>query len=493
MTWTRCPREDIDVRARFAFGSDGSLRSRIRGSQIALVLLMLAPAVAAIAMMLAFSAQYHAVISQIEGVSSLQPMISERLLTGVLDIVVGRGRFEDGAQYETLLAVEEKLDTLINNNAASRSDLEVARRVLGTLRRYVDELGLSMRGGASVDDTFKVNDEIKNVAALFVEMLDASIKTEIASAAVASNHTQTMVLAMFGLDVFLLIAALAFAATAQRSLLRAIQTPLDRLEQFAGRIAQGELSGREPPPDAQELQALTHSLNTMAFRLQRLIEQNKREQDNLMKSELRTLQAQITPHFLYNTLDAIVWLAESKNAEQVINVTRALSSFFRTSLAGGREWITIAQELEHLTGYLTIQKVRYRDILAFKLDVDDGLQTEQILKLLIQPLVENAIYHGIKNKRGGGMIVIKLESREERLYVTVADAGAGMTAERVANVRAMLEQSAPAGSDSGFGLYNVDRRIKLYYGQDEGVRIVSSPGEGTRVCFDVPLKRSDGV
>ncbi|MDR1569304.1 MAG: sensor histidine kinase [Oscillospiraceae bacterium] len=481
------------MRARFAFGSDGSLRSRIRGSQIALVLLMLAPAVAAIAMMLAFSAQYHAVISQIEGVSSLQPMISERLLTGVLDIVVGRGRFEDGAQYETLLAVEEKLDTLINNNAASRSDLEVARRVLGTLRRYVDELGLSMRGGASVDDTFKVNDEIKNVAALFVEMLDASIKTEIASAAVASNHTQTMVLAMFGLDVFLLIAALAFAATAQRSLLRAIQTPLDRLEQFAGRIAQGELSGREPPPDAQELQALTHSLNTMAFRLQRLIEQNKREQDNLMKSELRTLQAQITPHFLYNTLDAIVWLAESKNAEQVINVTRALSSFFRTSLAGGREWITIAQELEHLTGYLTIQKVRYRDILAFKLDVDDGLQTEQILKLLIQPLVENAIYHGIKNKRGGGMIVIKLESREERLYVTVADAGAGMTAERVANVRAMLEQSAPAGSDSGFGLYNVDRRIKLYYGQDEGVRIVSSPGEGTRVCFDVPLKRSDGV
>ena len=121
---------------------------------------------------------------------------------------------------------------------------------------------------------------------------------------------------------------------------------------------------------------------------------------------MRTLQAQITPHFLYNTLDAIVWLAEAKRTGEVIAITRALSDFFRISLSNGQDWITIAQEVEHLKGYLTIQKVRYRDILDYDIDVDTALYGSTILKLIIQPLVENAIYHGIKNRRGGGKLTI---------------------------------------------------------------------------------------
>jgi len=448
---------------------------------------MLAPAVISISMMMAFSRQYHQVIARIGDVGALQPMVGETLLSETLEIVVGRSRFEDGSLFETLDEVDVRLGSLIGLGAASRGDLEVARRVLGTLCRYVADLGAQMESGATVDDNFRVNAEIKNVAALFVEMLDAAIRAEITAATVTSNQTQSVVLTMFAVEVCMLVASLAFAAAAQRSLLHAIQAPLDRLEQFAGQIAKGELSGRAPDPDAAELRSLTQSLNTMAYQLERLIEQNKLEQENLMKSELRTLQAQITPHFLYNTLDAIVWLAESKNDEEVINVTRALSSFFRTSLAGGREWITIAEELEHLRGYLTIQKVRYRDILNYEINIGEDILHEQILKLLIQPLVENAIYHGIKNRRGGGVISIDLSRRDGRLFVTVSDTGAGMDEGKTRALNASLGQEAPSGDTSGYGLFNVDRRIKLYYRQSEGVRIESTPGAGARASFNVPV------
>ena len=187
--------------------------------------------------------------------------------------------------------------------------------------------------------------------------------------------------------------------------------------------------------------------------------ENRREQENLKKSELRALQAQINPHFLYNTLDAIVWLAEAGQSKEVIHITRALSDFFRISLSQGKDWIPLSEEIKHLTGYLTIQKIRYRDILDYEIDIPETLGSCQVLKLVLQPLVENAIYHGVKHRRGRGLIKVTGAAEGDYLVLRVQDNGAGMTPERLAQVRSGL--SADTGESAGYGLFNVTKRIQL--------------------------------
>lgn len=468
-----------------------SLKGRMRLAQTMLVVLMLIPAVVSISMMSMYSTQYHDVIAHMEKVQSVIPLINDQLLIGLSDIVVGRTRFEDGTQFETINTAGQLLDDLIDNNVASRVELEVARRTLGTLERNVKDLGERMRAGSAFEENDQLLEEIRNVAALFVDMLQESVNAELSASADASNQMQAVVRITMIVEICLLGVTLLFTVWTQQSLTRAIQRPINHMVQFAGRIAGGDLSERVPDPDVEELRDLAASLNTMAYKLQRLIDENKQEQENLKKSELRAMQAQITPHFLYNTLDAIVWLAEAKRTGEVVNITRALSDFFRTSLNNGKDWITIAQEVEHLEGYLTIQKIRYRDILQYSLDVEEAVWPNQILKLLIQPLVENAIYHGIKNRRGGGRVDICLRSGEgNRLHVEVRDNGAGMTEERLAEVRAALERSTPPEGESGYGLYSVDKRIKLYYNQLEGLSVSSTQGEGTLVGFCVGMRVS---
>ena len=294
----------------------------------------------------------------------------------------------------------------------------------------------------------------------------------------------------------MVLIAVAFTRWMLRRTHRIIREPIEHLEHFTGLLADGNLRARIPPTDVEELEPLTERVTVMAGRLEELIEQNRREQENLKKSELRLLQAQINPHFLYNTLDAIIWQSESGQSEEVIRITSALSDFFRISLSSGADWIPVSQEIKHLTGYLSIQKTRYRDILNYVLDVDEAIAGVYVLKLLLQPLVENALYHGIKNKRGGGVITVTGRREGDFLYFCVADTGRGMTEERLASVRERLAGSAksvyaPDASaqreGSGFGLFNVDQRIRLYYSQTDGLHIESGP-DGTRVSFRVPCK-----
>ena len=465
------------------FKSRDSLRGRMRGAQTVLVLLMLIPALVAITLMAVYARNYHNNIAHMAAISNLRPVIQQELLTEVMDVVFGRKRFAEGDQFSTLEKARSALDELIDSNASSRIELEVSRRILGTLRSYVETLGQ----GGTVDEQIKVNDEIVNVSQLFLDMLQEAVNAEITAASEASALMQATVRNTLLLEIGLLAVSLGFAAVTQSSLSKAIRVPLSRLEAFAGRIAGGELSVRAEDAEVAELHSLTHNLNTMAFKLERLMEENQREQENLKKSELRALQAQITPHFLYNTLDAIIWLAEAGRTQEVIDITGSLSNFFRISLNNGKDWVTIAEEWEHLEGYFTIQKIRYRDILRYELEIDETLKQQQMLKLLIQPLVENAIYHGIKNRRGGGLIRVTAKRDGINLLVTVSDSGAGMTECQLQKLRGALAASESTEAETGYGLYSVDKRIKLYYNQPEGLSI-DSTGEGTIVRFSVPIR-----
>ena len=195
---------------------------------------------------------------------------------------------------------------------------------------------------------------------------------------------------------------------------------------------------------------------------------------------------------MYNTFDTIIWLAEEEKTDEVVKITKAFSEFLRISLSRGHEWITIAQELDHIKNYLTIQKIRYADILNYEIEADEEILNYKIIKLVLQPLVENAIYHGIKNKRGRGHLKVTAnftDDKKSSIIFTVTDDGAGFTPERFVQVKDELENATLDAEklSSVYGLYNVNKKLKLYYGKEtEGLVIQSEHNKGSNISFVIP-------
>ncbi len=214
-------------------------------------------------------------------------------------------------------------------------------------------------------------------------------------------------------------------------------------------------------------------------------EQVIEEQKKLRKAEFEVLQAQINPHFLYNTLDAIVWSAEAGNQTQVVNMVGSLSDFFKASLNKGKEIVSVRDELQHVRSYLEIQQIRYQDILSYEINVPESLYDCSIPKITLQPVIENALYHGIKNRRALGKISVMGIDEENTMLLRVVDDGIGMSAERLSEVRKALSGDEP-GSGAIYGLYNVNERIRLNYGENYGITIESTQGEGTKVMIRLP-------
>ncbi|WP_026526319.1 sensor histidine kinase [Butyrivibrio sp. VCD2006] len=214
-------------------------------------------------------------------------------------------------------------------------------------------------------------------------------------------------------------------------------------------------------------------------------EQVKNEQKQLRKAEFELLQAQINPHFLYNTLDAIVWSAEAGNQKQVVSMVGSLSDFFRSSLNKGKEMVTIREDLQHVRSYLEIQQIRYQDILSYEIDVPESIFDYQIPKITVQPVVENALYHGIKNRRGGGKIIVTGGDLEDHIQITVKDDGMGIPEDRLSEIRENLKRDKPE-DNTIYGLYNINERIKLSFGDEYGVGIDSTVGVGTVVNIRLP-------
>ena len=220
--------------------------------------------------------------------------------------------------------------------------------------------------------------------------------------------------------------------------------------------------------------------------------QVRAEQRQLRKAEFELLQAQINPHFLYNTLDAIVWSAEAGNQKQVIDMVGSLSDFFRTSLNKGKEIVTVREDLHHVRSYLEIQQIRYLDILSYEIHVPEELYDYKVPKITLQPLVENALYHGIKNKRGGGQIVVLGWDDVDSYYIQVKDNGIGMTKERLDEIRNALKEAVPK-ENVLYGLYNVNERIRLNLGEGYGIEIDSKYEEGTKVTLHLPKNSTEFV
>ena len=267
-----------------------------------------------------------------------------------------------------------------------------------------------------------------------------------------------------------------------------ITRPIRKLSEVTDQVAKGNLTVRSDVKTGMEVSVLSNSLNTMIDKINELLEQITKEQVRLRKAEFELLQSQINPHFLYNTLDAIIWLAEAGEQKKVVSMVGNLSEFFRTSLNQGKDIISIREELQHVRSYLEIQQVRYQDILKYEIQVPKEINKYMIPKITIQPLVENALYHGIKNKRGPGRITVGAKREEEYFVIFIEDNGIGINKERLEQVRNKILYKTSAENDI-YGLYNVNERIRLNFGEKYGISIESIYGEKTTVSIILPYTR----
>ncbi len=230
-----------------------------------------------------------------------------------------------------------------------------------------------------------------------------------------------------------------------------------------------------------EISALSDSFGHMVVRIQELMEQVRQEEITLRKTELNALQAQINPHFLYNTLDSIAWMCEEDRTKEAVEMVNALARLFRISISRGHELITLEREVEHAKSYLKIQNYRYKNQFTYEFDVEESCLSYLCNKITLQPIIENAIYHGIDRMVEEGYIQIRIEEEETAIRMTVTDNGVGMSEEQCKEI---LHREA--GERTGIGIKNVNDRIRIYFGEEYGLHITSELDEGTCVEIRIP-------
>ncbi|PWU68085.1 cache domain-containing sensor histidine kinase [Gracilibacillus dipsosauri] len=299
----------------------------------------------------------------------------------------------------------------------------------------------------------------------------------------------------FYLIVFIFIIML-FGIPVSYYLSRSISKPIVDLMKFMRRAESGDLHVRYKEKREDEIGLLGRSFNTMLQKVLELMRVTERQERQKRDAEFRSLQANINPHFLYNTLDTIQWMARKQNVIDVAEVVESLAKLFRIGLSKGRDIITVSAEMEHIESYLKIQKTRYRDKLNYQMNIDPQVRSFYTLKFILQPIVENAIYHGIKERRGPGTVLINASIARDDLLIIIEDNGAGMTIEQLHDMKQALaeamqrtEKVEDGHKKKGYGILNVQARIQLTYGEKYGLSIDSEKAKGTRVEILLPVIR----
>ncbi|GMQ61076.1 cache domain-containing sensor histidine kinase [Vallitalea maricola] len=293
-----------------------------------------------------------------------------------------------------------------------------------------------------------------------------------------AEHIKNIIVSMGLLSLILALAITYILSTA-------ITKPILNLRKCMVEATEGNLTIRSNIKSKDEIGILSSSFNGMLSQIEKLMRQAISDQEQKRKLELKTLQAQINPHFLYNTLDSIIWMAESKN-DNIVPMTESLSKLFRISLSKGNDIIPLSSEIEHVKNYLFIQSMRYTDKFDYSVSVKPELLRYKTIKLILQPIVENSIYHGIKNKRGKGNISINCCINDSKLLITITDDGIGMDSETCTKIL-FPSYKTHGRLSSGIGVHNVNERIKLYFGNQYGLRYESTISVGTTVYIDLPL------
>lgn len=376
-------------------------------------------------------------------------------------------------QVEDAQEIMQKLRRNTYNNNGVKS--------LNSLDSYLENLRQRMLQLVEIKEYDKrmefMDSNIRIITGLIMQEMQNYIYNEsMYLVQVEKSLTHRVKLLISGMAV-LLIATLGILMRRSFRLTDGIIQPVNIMLDKVKKVGRGKFDMIPIEAEIEEIEELDEGINKMARKISILLENVRQEKEMQHLTELQLIQAQVTPHFLYNTLDTIVWLIEGGMTDDAVEMISSLSIFFRTSLSKGKDIIPLSEEERHTLSYLEIQQYRYRDILEFEINIPKELGGIPVPKLSIQPLAENALYHGIKNRRGKGKILIEGREEEDALVLTVSDNGQGMTPERLHEV----QEAIRTGERAGFGLAAVAERIALYYGPGYGMKIFSEEGKGTTV------------
>ena len=398
--------------------------------------MLLAPVVVQTYTAFSQARSYRDIIDNITYANQLNTDVSANIEHVVWNIVAGKVKFDESEIMPLISDIRFRMNDIKNNTYSvdNRGIIEISLRALNTLENYLVRLKAQIDFKYPVSDNELLLDEIRVCVAVVNDLLQEFSSKQVAEASALNERMYLQSYRRFIISVSITVVIILASAIAFLYIIR-----------------------------------------------KWFVEQRQRQ-----KLEYKVLQEQITPHFLYNTLDAIIWAAEAEDSAGVITLVTSLSSFFRTSLNQGIDFVPISTEIEHVKSYLAIQQIRYSDILTYEIDVDQELDNQIILKLLLQPLVENSLYHGIRNIRGRGKITVTVKREGEKVRFSVADNGIGMKADKLAELKHNINL---ASGERGFGLFNVNRRLKLYYNLVKGIEIKSEYGMGTEVSFVLDAMR----
>ena len=419
---------------------------------------------------LAVSSEYNANYRN----SSNDMSFKDEVDMNIYYVTIGRSG-KDGLpteQVDKAINTVEKLKTTTTKKESLRS--------LKYLTNYLNNLKKRMNQLLEIKDYQERQDFMANNTEILTTLFEKEMQNYIYQEATQLVQVESQLAGNVRLTIITMCAAILVATIIlmRRSfrLTYSITEPVWEILHNIKKVGKGEYKNVvEVPADCIEIQELDAGTRKMAGRIEGLLENVRKEQEAQHMTELQLIQAQVNPHFLYNTLDTIVWLVEGGMQQDAVDMITSLSVFFRTSLSKGNDIIPLSEEERHTMSYLEIQQSRYRDIMEFEIRIPKELEGVMVPKLTLQPLAENALYHGIKNKRGKGKIFIEGFDLGEDMMLRVTDNGQGMTPERLKEV----QDAICTGERAGFGLAAVSERITLYYGAGYGLRISSTEGEGT--------------
>ena len=376
--------------------------------------------------------------------------------------------------------------TAITTESESKLWLESLLRNIDTLEKRVDDIVDSISAGGRYNENIeKLDNNIYILTELIQDDIQYYIYYQTRYMDKVTDTLQDQIRRFMVVCSVLIGVLIIVVAVSAVMIVSGIIQPISQLNQATEKIAQGDFNARAQADSEDEVAELAVSFNKMAGSMQSLIDKVKEDERKMRKADLRLLQEQIQPHFLYNTLDTIVWLIESNEPDEAVTMVVTLSDFFREILSKGKEFISIKEEEKHISSYLQIQEMRFRDILEYDIQLDQVIYKYQILQLTLRPVVENALYHGIKYKRAKGCIHIHGEKEGDIIRLTVRDDGVGMDEEELEQLRQQIEKPCQE-TEKGFGLANVNERIHMYFGPEYGMKIQSQKGKGTTVEIVIP-------
>ena len=465
-----------------------SIKGRLR-RLVATISIVLAVLLVSVLLMLgSYSSHYARLLHNVTTASEFNREFKDTIDLRMYYYVI-ESQYSQGLPIEEVRAAQTLAKSLIdttfqkNSRQAITSVLDLCENLEGKIYQIEETSDYDQR-----------LTQLENNIYVLTSLVEEYMYTYLYYEAAELNAVQQVVTRQAGIEIALIIlaAALAIVFLLRYSirLSRSITAPLEELCRRAERVDAGDLTVQEPvPSEIREIRTLSEGMEQMIGRLDDQMGEIRRRQESLRRTELALLQAQINPHFLYNTMDTIIWLIEADKQQEAVEMVANLSSFFRHSLSKGEDVITLAEEERHVRSYLQIQHARYQDIMEYILDIDPGLHDAMLPKLTLQPLVENALYHGIKLKRAKGTIRITATLADGCVLLRVEDNGVGITPQRLAQLRDAMERQERVG----FGLSAVNQRLRLQFGPEYGLRLDSEEGQGTTVTARIPYVRKEAV